>query len=127
MKFIKFFLIVLILFNFNLAKAENENLKNEITKNLRCLICQGQSVYDSDSEFANSLKSLVKQKLDDGYKEKEIYDFLKDKYGEWILYEPEFNKNTYFLWLLPILLFLIGGAIIFKLFILKKKLTILRV
>ena len=66
------------------------------------------------------LKSLIKQKLDDGYKEKEIYDFLKDKYGEWILYEPEFNKNTYFLWLLPILLFLIGGAIIFKLFILKK-------
>ena len=120
MKFIKFFLIILILFNFNLAKAENENLKNEITKNLRCLICQGQSIYDSDSEFANSLKSLVKQKLDDGYKEKEIYDFLKDKYGEWILYEPEFNKNTYFLWLLPILLFLIGGAIIFKLFILKK-------
>ena len=120
MKFIKFFLIVLILFNFNLVKAENEILKNEITKNLRCLICQGQSIYDSDSEFANSLKSLVKQKLDNGYKENEIYDFLKDKYGEWILYEPEFNKNTYFLWLLPILLFLIGGAIIFKLFILKK-------
>ena len=120
MKFINFFLIVLIMFNFNLVKAENENLKNEITKNLRCLICQGQSIYDSDSEFANSLKSLVKQKLDDGYKEKEIYDFLKDKYGEWILYEPEFNKNTYFLWLLPILLFFIGGAIIFKLFILKK-------
>ena len=59
MKFIKFFLIVLILFNFNLAKAENENLKNEITKNLRCLVCQGQSIYDSDSEFANSLKIRV--------------------------------------------------------------------
>ena len=48
MKFIKFFLIVLILFNFNLVKAENENLINEITKNLRCLICQGQSIYASD-------------------------------------------------------------------------------
>ena len=120
MKFTKFFLIVLIFFNFNLAKAENEDLKNKITKNLRCLICQGQSIYDSDSEFANSLKSLVKQKLDDGFKEKEIYSFLKDKYGEWILYDPEFNKNTYFLWLLPILMFLIGGAIILKLFILKK-------
>ena len=55
-----------------------------------------------------------------GYKKKEIYDFLKDKYGEWILFEPEFNKNTYFLWLLPILMFLIGGAIIAKLFIIKK-------
>ena len=120
MKLFKYLLITFFVINYNSLNAQDVNLENKITKNLRCLICQGQSVYDSDSEFANSLKSLVKQKLDDGYKEKEIYDFLKDKYGEWILYEPEFNKNTYFLWLLPILLFLIGGAIIFKLFILKK-------
>ena len=106
--------------NFNSLNAENENLKNKITKNLRCLICQGQSVYDSDSEFANSIKILVKQKLDDGKNEEEIYNFLKKKYGEWILYDPEFNKNTYFLWLLPILMFIIGGAIIFKVFIIKK-------
>ena len=94
--------------------------KNKITKNLRCLICQGQSVYDSDSQFANSLKTLVEEKLNEGMKEKQIYDYLKDRYGEWILYDPEFNKNTYFLWLLPILMFIIGGAIIFKLFIIKK-------
>ena len=94
--------------------------KKKITKNLRCLICQGQSVYDSDSEFANSLKLLVKQKLGEGRNENQIYDYLKNKYGEWILYDPEFGKNTYFLWLLPVLMFLIGGAIIFKLFILKK-------
>ncbi len=106
--------------NFNSLNAENENLQNKITKNLRCLICQGQSVYDSDSEFANSLKILVKQKLDDGKNEEEIYNFLKKKYGEWILYDTEFNKNTYFLWLLPILMFIIGGAIIFKAFIIKK-------
>ena len=120
MKILKFILVIYLTFSTEFIKANETDLQNKISKNLRCLICQGQSVYDSDSEFANSLKSLVKQKLDDGYKEKEIYDFLKDKYGEWILYEPEFNKNTYFLWLLPILLFLIGGAIIFKLFILKK-------
>ena len=120
MKLFKYLLITFFVINYNSLNAQDVNLENKITKNLRCLICQGQSIYDSDSEFANSLKSLVKQKLDDGYKEKEIYNFLKDKYGEWILYEPEFNKNTYFLWLLPILLFLIGGAIIFKLFILKK-------
>ena len=70
---LKFFFNYFILFNFNLVNAENENLKNEITKNLRCLICQGQSIYDSDSEFANSLKILVKQKLDDGYKEKKKF------------------------------------------------------
>ena len=119
MRILKITLIILLLIP-NILFADDRFERNKITKNLRCLICQGQSIYDSDSEFANSLKSLVKQKLDDGYKEKEIYDFLKNKYGEWILYEPEFNKNTYFLWLLPILLFFIGGAIIFKLFILKK-------
>ena len=95
-------------------------MQSKITKNLRCLVCQGQSVYDSDSEFANSVKIIVKKKLDNGATEKEIFEFLKDKYGEWILYEPEFSKKTYFLWLLPILMFLVGGAIIFKLFIKKK-------
>ena len=91
-----------------------------ILKNLRCLICQGQSVYDSDSEFANSLKILIEKKLNDGLTEKQIYDYLKAKYGDWILYDPEFNKNTYFLWLLPLILFLIGGLIVFRLFIIKK-------
>ena len=121
MKPLRLILVVLLILNFNVLKAENKNLEIEITKNLRCLICQGQSVYDSDSEFANSLKTLVKQKLDDGYEEREIYDFLKNKYGEWILYEPKFNKNTYFLWLLPVLMFIIGGVLILKLFISKKK------
>ena len=120
MKILKYFIVVFFMINFNLLNAENENLQNKITKNLRCLICQGQSVYDSDSEFANSLKILVKQKLDDGKNEEEIYNFLKKKYGEWILYDPEFNKNTYFLWFLPILMFLFGGAIIYKIFILRK-------
>tara|TARA_E500000331_G_C16612299_1_gene436418 strand:- start:17 stop:379 length:363 start_codon:yes stop_codon:yes gene_type:complete len=120
MKILKFLIVVFLLFNFNLLKAEDQNIKTEITKNLRCLICQGQSVYDSDSEFANSLKILVEQKLEEGFEKKEIYEYLKVKYGEWILYDPEFNKNTYFLWLLPLLMFLVGGAIIFKVFIIKK-------
>ena len=100
--------------------ADNEEMKIKITKNLRCLVCQGQSVYDSDSEFANSLKVLVDKKLEKGFSEPQIYDYFKGKYGEWILYDPELNKNTYILWLLPILIFLIGGAIILKSFIFKK-------
>ena len=63
---------------------------------------------------------LVNKKLDDGFSEEQIYTYLKDKYGDWIHYDPEFKKNTYFLWLLPILMFVIGGAIILKLFIIKK-------
>ena len=114
-------LMLLLIFSFNNLMANNEGIKSKITKNLRCLICQGQSVYDSDSEFANSLKVLVDKKLNEGLSEKQIYSYFKDKYGEWILYDPELNKNTYILWLLPILIFLIGGAIIFKSFIIKKK------
>ena len=52
--------------------------------------------------------------------ENQIYDYFKDKYGEWILYDPELNKNTYILWLLPILIFLIGGAIVIKNFKIRK-------
>ena len=121
MRLIRLFLVLFLFSYANISFAENERLQNKITKNLRCLICQGQSVFDSDSEFANSLKILVKQKLDEGKNEKQIYDYLKKKYGEWILYDTEFNKNTYFLWLLPVLMFIIGGVIILKLFIFKKK------
>ena len=106
--------------NINPSLAQNDDIKSEITKNLRCLICQGQSVHDSDSEFANSLKLLVDKKLNEGFNEKQIYNYLTEKYGEWILYDPEFNENTYFLWILPILMFLIGGAIILRIFIIKK-------
>ena len=123
MKFLKYIMILFILFNMNLSFAEEHEieLQNKITKNLRCLICQGQSIYDSDSQFANSLKILVENKLNEGLSEKEIYEYFENKYGEWILYDPKFNKNTYFLWLLPILMFLLGGVILFKLFIMKKK------
>jgi cytochrome c-type biogenesis protein CcmH len=114
MKILKLFLIIFLIFPINSLKADNEVLKNKITKNLRCLICQGQSVYDSDSEFANSLKIVVDNKINEGLTEKQIYSYFLSKYGEWILYDPLFNKNTYFLWLLPLLIFFIGGAIIFK-------------
>ena len=121
MKFFKFLIIIFIILNINSLNDQSENLSNKITKNLRCLICQGQSIYDSDSDFANSLKILVNKKLNEGFNEKQIYDYLKEKYGDWILYDPGFSKNTYFLWLLPILMFLLGGAIILKIFIFKKK------
>ena len=114
MKFLRLFLIIILFFPLSNINAEVNDKRNKITKNLRCLICQGQSVYDSDSEFANSIKILIDKKLDDGLSEDEIYEYFKKKYGEWILYDPELNKNTYILWLLPLLIFLFGGAIIFK-------------
>ena len=120
MKVLRFFLIVIFFLSLSSLNAEENDKRNNITKNLRCLICQGQSVYDSDSEFANSLKIVVDKKLEEGLSEDQIYEYFKTKYGEWILYDPSLNKNTYILWLLPILIFLIGGAIIYKSFIVKK-------
>ena len=122
MKNLKFFLIIFLLINFSQLKSDekNDNLKNKILKNIRCLICQGQSVYDSESDFASSIKLIVNKKINDGMSEDQVYRFLKEKYGDWIIYDPELNKNTYILWLLPLLLFLVGGAIIRKNLIFKK-------
>ena len=121
MKILRLSFIFFIIISFNHLKANNEDMKNKITKNLRCLICQGQSIYDSDSEFANSLKIVVDNKINEGLSEKQIYSYFQGKYGEWILYDPIFNKNTYFLWLLPLLIFFIGGAIIFNKLLKKQK------
>ena len=122
MKFFRLFLVVFFIIFFIETKSEENNnlLVQKITKNIRCLICQGQSVYDSDSDFAISVRKMVKNKINQGYSENEIYSFLKDKYGQWIVYDPEFNKNTLILWFLPILLFLFGGAIILRKLIIKK-------
>ena len=122
MKLSTFFLFIVIIFNFTgLDSAENnDEIKNKISKNIRCLICQGQSVYDSQSDFSVSMKLIIEKKLSEGLNENEIYDFLINQYGQWISYDPEFNKKTFILWILPILLFLIGGAIIVRKFIVQK-------
>ena len=122
MKVLKIFTILFLVASFfGLKSAEtNDVLKNKILKNVRCLICQGQSVYDSESEFASSIKLIVDRKINEGLKEKQIYQFLREKYGDWVIFDPQLNKNTYVLWLLPLLLFLFGGAIIYKKIILNK-------
>ncbi|WP_415294933.1 cytochrome c-type biogenesis protein CcmH [Candidatus Pelagibacter sp. Uisw_113] len=116
MKILKVLIILFLVTSFSELKSDevNDVLKNKILKNIRCLICQGQSVYDSESEFASSIKLIVDSKINDGLKEKQIYQFLREKYGDWVIFDPQLNKNTYVLWLLPLLLFLFGGAIIFK-------------
>ena len=108
-------LILLLYFSFNFSYANEINTKvDQITKNLRCLICQGQSVYDSQSDFAVSMKLVVKNKINEGKEEEEIYDYLKNKYGEWIVYEPELNQNTFLLWSIPLILFAFGGLLIIR-------------
>lgn len=112
-KIIAFIFFYLFLFDVN-AKSINNDILNKISKNIRCLICQGQSIYDSQSDFAESMRIVINNKLEQGSTENEIYEFLINQYGEWIIYDPSFNKNTIFLWLLPIFIFFFGGLLILK-------------
>ena len=118
MKF-KFILIIFIL-NFTfLHGVEKIVNQNTIHKNLRCLVCQGQSIADSNSDFAQTIKLVVKDLIEDGKTEDEIYSFMADKYGEWIVFKPQVNKHNFVLWFFPYLALIFGGIII--LLILKRR------
>ena len=116
MKIFKIFFFIFCFFGtFNITSYAQANQDvDKISKNLRCLICQGQSVYDSQSDFALTIKMLIKDKLQEGESEDEIYDYLKTLYGEWIVYDPEFNKKNLLLWVFPLILFIFGGLLIYK-------------
>ncbi len=115
-----FFIYLFFSLNFLTVQAnEMSDLEQKIFKNIRCLVCQGQSVADSNSEFSQTIKLVVKDQIGKGRSETEIYDFLVDKYGEWIIYDPLFSTSNFLLWFLPYFILFIGGLFIF--FILKKK------
>ena len=112
-------IIFLIFYIFNLVTTSvfsNENLKNRIYKNLRCLVCQGQSIADSNSEFALTVKSVVNDKLEEGLSEEDVYNFMSEKYGDWILYNRPLKTGSFLLWALPYIFFIIAGIILFYLF-----------
>ena len=113
-KLITFSFLLIILINNSVLADNNISKVDSISKNLRCLICQGQSVYDSQSEFAISVKDLIKKKIEEGNSDNDIYEYLKNKYGDWIMYEPELDKKTLLLWILPLILFVFGAILIIK-------------
>ena len=110
--FIFFFLISINFKSVAITSTYSEEQTINITKNLRCLICQGQTIHESNSDFAESMKKYIKSELEDGKTNDEIFSSLIEKYGQWIVYDPGISRNTILLWTLPLLLFLIGGAII---------------
>ena len=117
MRLKKIIIIYIFLFSSLYADENNQELI-EIYKNLRCLICQGQSIADSNSDFASTIKLVVQDQVREGKSKEEIYDFLISKYGEWIVYQPILSRNNFLLWFLPYLVLLLGGLIIF--FIIRK-------
>jgi len=112
----KFLIIILLIFNIKLNANENIGVDTKIFKNLRCLVCQGQTIAESNSDFAQTIKIVVRDKISQGSNEKEIYEFLSEKYGEWIVYKPKFNYLNSFLWISPYIVLILGGYLIFKYF-----------
>ena len=87
---------------------EQEVLYQTIVQEVRCLVCQNQSIAESNAELAKDLRIEISSQIKEGKTEQEIKDFLLNRYGDFVLYQPSFNKKTFFLWLSPlILLFLI--------------------
>ena len=113
-------LALIFFFHFSSNTFANQIIdQNTIHKNLRCLVCQGQSIADSNSDFAQTLKMVVKDLVNQGKTEEEIYNFLSEKYGDWILYKPKFNLENFILWFFPYVVLIAGGFII--VFLIKKK------
>ena len=115
---IKILIILILTFlsfkNTAVSSSFSEEQTVNITKNLRCLICQGQTIHESNSDFAESMKKYIKGELENGKTNDEVFSSLIEKYGQWIVYDPGISRNTLLLWALPLLLFLIGGVIITK-------------
>ena len=100
--------ILILIFNISATYAENNNEYNKIIENLRCLVCQNQSLSESDSNLAKDLRSKVKSMLDSGKSEKEIYKFMSDRYTDYVLYNPPLKKSTFLLWYGPFLILVIS-------------------
>ena len=96
-----------------LDPAEEARAQN-VMKQLRCLVCQNQSIVDSDATLAKDLRIIVRERITAGDTDEEVLVFMTDRYGDWVLLKPPFDGTTILLWLSPLLLFIIGFIVIFK-------------
>ena len=124
---IKFILIIItlclmqLISNFSYAVEPDEILKNQkfelrarnISKNVRCMVCQNQSIDESSAPLAKDLRILIRDKIKEGKKDEEIYKFLTDRYGDFILLKPPLNSKNLILWFLPFIFLILGIYIVF--------------
>ena len=96
-----------------LENKEQELRARDISKNVRCMICQNQSIDESNAPLAKDLRILIRNKIKEGKEDKEIYNFLTDRYGDFILLKPPLKSSTLALWLLPFIFLIIGFFIVF--------------
>ena len=98
-----------------LSDAALEVRARALSKELRCMVCQNQSIDDSDAPLARDLRILVRERLQAGDSDREVIDFLVARYGEFVLLNPRFSGHTALLWVAPAALLLIGGVVLFVL------------
>ena len=113
MKFQNFFKFLFFLF-FSFNACANQSIDEKVKKltlELRCMTCQNQSVYESDSDYAKDIMIIVKEKFKEGLDEREIKEFLTERYGEYILFKPYFSAKNLLLWLFPFIMLIF--AIVF--------------
>jgi cytochrome c-type biogenesis protein CcmH len=96
-----------------LENSEQELRARDISKNIRCMVCQNQSIDESNAPLAKDLRILIREKIKEGKNNDEIYKFLTDRYGDFILLNPPFKLNTLVLWIFPFIFFGLGIFIIF--------------
>ena len=95
-----------------LSNQKYEIRAREISKNIRCMVCQNQSIDDSSSSIARDLRMLIRSKIEEGSQDKEIYKFLTKRYGDFILLKPPLKTNTIALWFLPFIFLLVGVLVV---------------
>ena len=96
-----------------LENQKQELRARDISKNVRCMICQNQSIDESNAPLAKDLRIIIRDKIKEGNNDKEIYKFLTDRYGDFILLKPPLKLSTLALWFLPFIFFIIGFFIVF--------------
>tara|TARA_B100000965_G_C19185641_1_gene580818 strand:- start:184 stop:561 length:378 start_codon:yes stop_codon:yes gene_type:complete len=107
-KFTIWLLAFLITNSGNLFSATDSTREYSLFKEIRCLVCQGQTIHESNSELAEDIKILIREKIAEGQSDEEIKQFLVEKYGEWVLMTPRLNQYTYLLWGTPLIIFIFG-------------------
>lgn len=113
--FFNLFFIFILSNGYAFDLSEQEEIRAQyIFKDTRCLVCEGQNIYESNSEMAEDMKSLIYEMIADGKSDKEIKIFLSSKFGDWILMTPPVNKLTYFLWFSPVILIIFGMVFFYR-------------
>jgi cytochrome c-type biogenesis protein CcmH len=97
-----------------LKDANLEARARVISKELRCMVCQNQSIDDSDAQLAKDLRVIVRERLTAGDSDAQIFEFVEARYGEFVLLKPRLNAHTIALWVSPVLIILAGLALIWR-------------